>query len=349
MRSARTSARHHGAAGGTRLTDHTASSGSAAASDVARALDALATVWHVDLPVRAGLTAARLLAPAQHDAQQPFAVWLDQVCSPQTLAMLTMIARDNIRAQFAAMRERGRMRVDLIQEIVTPLWPDTLASWAGLPDQQRRRLRHLARMLDLLSDPARLSSRRLVALIESLDELRRLFRAAYRAPRHLHGKPNPNLFSALELAWTPAIGTIEDEAAFAATQLLFTGSEAAWRRTGPFIAKLLAKPDAMTQLSTRRDDGRLAADRWERAQPARRTGHRQPAHAKGSAWAPLASALAHTQTRAVLDVLGDPQSPVERGDGAHWRVCSDGTRRLEHLSVVLTTSSAPRATKTEFK
>lgn len=346
MRSARTSARRHTAAAGTGPTDRMASGGSSATSDVAQALDALATVWHVDLPVRAGLTAARLLASDQHEAQRPFTAWLDQVCSPQTLATLTTIARDNIRGQLDAMCERGRARVDLIQEVVTPLWPDTLASWAGLPDHQRRRLRHLARVLDLLSDPARLSSRRLVALIESLDELRRLFRAAYRAPRHLHGKPNPNLFSALELAWTPAIGTIEDEAAFAATQLLFTGSEAAWQRTGPFIAKLLAKPDAMTQLRTRRDGAAHVAARWERA---RRDGRQQPARTEGSAWTPLASALARTQMFALLDVLSDPQGPVERGDGATWRVCSDGRRRIEHLSVVLTTSLAPGAAKTEFR
>jgi hypothetical protein len=155
----------------------------AAGSDVAGSLSALARVWGVSFPARTVATAARLIAPLQHPTHTLRQSWLAASIPPDTEARLGALAQASVGARLELIARRGRTSFDLIQEISEPLWPDVLTTWSGLADQQRRRLHHLRRTLEVLFDPGELSPRRLAGVASALDELRRIFAGAYRYPR----------------------------------------------------------------------------------------------------------------------------------------------------------------------
>jgi cytochrome P450 len=136
---------------------------------------ALAAAWGIDLPPRTAATTARLIAAPQHPTYSMLHTWLAKSMSPEALARLGAHARAIVRARLGLVALRGRSSFDLIQEISEPLWPEVLAGWTGLADQQRRRLQRSTRALGVLSNLGELSPRRLAGVVSALDELPRMF------------------------------------------------------------------------------------------------------------------------------------------------------------------------------
>lgn len=298
----------------------------------AAALDTLAAVWRVRMPARAAHDAARVIAPQEHAAHAPFRAWLECACSPDALAQLRPLAGNLVSARLALIQARGRSSFDLVQEIAQPLWPNVLAAWTGLAEQQRRRLHHLSCAISVLSDPGKLSPRRLANLVAALDELRRMFANAYRYPRHVRGLPS--LFASLETAWTPAIGPIQDESALAATQLLLSGRPAASELIGPVIDLLVERPRLSARFRAKRESAVGLVDDMQAALAKRRAAHRKPISAGAAMLEPLSAALARMQTLAVLDaLLGTHERIARSDDGTAWEIRGDGAKHLDHLAL----------------
>lgn len=304
---------------------------SAREGDVLAPLGALAAMWEVDLPPRLAAVAARLIAPRRHSSYALLDSWLTRALRPDATARLGALAQATVGARLELIEERGRSRFDVIQEIVAPLWPELLAAWSGLADQQRRRLHHLCRTLEVIHDPGQLTPRRLATLISALDELRRMFADCYRYPRYTRAVPN--LFAALESRWEPALGSIEDEIAFAAMQLLIVGSEASASLIGPLADLVMQRPSQMAQL---RDKPAAIAAFVEEKQAhytLRRHVPRQMPR-RELTFEFVGRQLAKVQAVAVLRALLCMPAEIEaKKKSAAWRTRSDGTRRIEHLEM----------------
>jgi hypothetical protein len=229
----------------------------------------------------------------------------------------------------------GRSCFDLVQEISEPLWPEVLAAWAGLADQQRRRLQHASRALDALSDPSELSPRRLAGVASALDETRRMFTDTYRFPRYTRGFPN--LFATLETKWTLALGPIEDEAVFAATQFLLVGNKATASLTAPLIEMLMQRPKLIAEL--RAKPASIATFVEEKQAHFVHRSSAPPGMLGGAtAFEFVWRLLAKTQAAAVIEALVCAPMEFEADKkGKEWQTCSDGTRRFNHLGLRLRT------------
>lgn len=299
--------------------------------DVATSLTTLAAAWGIDLPPRPAATAARLIAARQHPTYAMLHTWLAESMSPNTLAYLGAYARAIVSARLKLVALRSRSCFDVIQEISEPLWPEVFAAWAGLADQQRRRLQHSSRALNVLSDPGELSPRRLAGVVSALDELRRMFADTYRYPRYTHAVPN--LFAALETGWAPALGPIEDEAVFAAMQLLLVGSEATASLIAPLIEMLMQRPKLIAAL--RAEPASIATFVEEmHAHFARRRGIHHGMLSSATAFEFVWRLLAKTQAAAVIEALLCAPIEIEADkQGKGWQTCGDGTRRLDHLGL----------------
>jgi cytochrome P450 len=283
-------------------------------------------------------TAARLIAARQHPTYAMLHTWLVESMPPNTLARLGAHAQAIVRARLELVALRGRSNFDLIQEISEPLWPDVLAAWMGLADQQRRRLHHSSRALGVLSDLGELSPRRLAGVVSALDELRRMFTDTYRYPRYTHAVPN--LFAALETGWAPALGPIEDEAVFAAMQLLLVGSEASVSFIAPLIETLLQRPKLIAAL--RMEPASIVTFVEEKqAHFARGSGMRHGMPSNATAFEFVWRLLAKTQAAAVIEAL--LCGPIEIEADKQPKCCQtrgDGTRRLDHLGLRLRAQSS---------
>jgi hypothetical protein len=304
---------------------------SAREGDALSSLGALAAAWEIDLPPRPAASAARLIAPRGHSAYALFDRWLMRSMPPDATARLGALAQATVGARLELIAFRGRQEFDVVQEIAAPLWPEVLAAWGGLADQQRRRLHHLRRTLEVVRDLGQLTPRRLANLISALDELRRIFADAYRYPRYTRAVPN--LFAALETRWEPELGTIEDEIVFAATQLLMIGSEASASLIGPLVDMAMQRPKLLAQL--RANPSRVAAFVEEKQANfmQRRNAPRETAKS-GLAFEFVGRQLAKAQAVAVLRALLCIPIEIEaKKRSASWHTRSDGTRQLDHLGL----------------
>ncbi|QCP53753.1 hypothetical protein FAZ95_32600 [Trinickia violacea] len=272
------------------------------------ALEALAALWHIDMPPRVARDAAHVFAPQEDGASPRFGAWEARACPPKALAALQACARSTVRNRLTLIQSRARSTFDLVEEIAQPLWPDVLAAWCGLAEQQRRRLHHLGRALRLALVPGKLSRAGVTSAIGAIDELHRIFASAYRQPRDVTRMPS--LFAALESGWTPALGPIEDVIVIAGMRILLCGSEGVPGRIGDLVnllidrrelaAEWLARPDALARF----------------VNPGQRS---------------LAQALAQMQAQAVLEVLLPCFDRIDRAPrGTTWQTRS-GLKRLEHL------------------
>ena len=305
---------------------------SAPEDDVAASLSALAAQWAVTFPPRPAAMAARLIAPLQHPTHALLQSWLTESLSPDTEARLGALAQATVGARLELIALRGRASFDLVQEISEPLWPDLLAAWSGLADQQRRRLHHLRRTLEVLSDPGQLSPRRLASVASALDELRRMFADAYRYPRYIRAVPS--LFTALETGWTPAHGLIEDEVVFAATQLLLVGSEANASLTCPLVEMLMRRPRQLARLRANPAYVVTFVDEREAAFARHRSKLQQGQPGSAPPFERLSQLLARMQAVAVIKALLCAPTAIGAYDkGTAWKVHIDHTRRLDHLDL----------------
>jgi cytochrome P450 len=215
---------------------------------------ALAAKWRIEMPNRVRDDIARLLAPeyhALHAESAPLRDWVDHALSHTSLATMRAMMRVTVESRLARIKARRRSTLDLVQEVAQPLWPDVLAAWGGLAEQQRRRLHHLGRTAQLLLDPGRLSPTNLPSLVAAVDELHRIFALAYRqqSPR----QAVPNLFWSLETAWMPAVGDVEDKIPLAGMLLLLAGSETASALIGNLFNILADRPDLIARLRAKPD------------------------------------------------------------------------------------------------
>ncbi|MGN6314778.1 hypothetical protein [Trinickia sp.] len=290
------------------------------------------TAWGIDVSPPLRTLTTRLVRPRSHAAHEPYVAWLERLCSARTMASLSGAARDLASSRLAAIRTRGRTTFDAVQEVARPLWPDLLAAWAGLPDQQRRRLHHLGPVVHAFAEPCELPAHRLAGLVTALDELRRIFTQAYRHPRYEHGLPN--LFAALETGWTSRLGPIAEEAAAAAIQLLVTGGRAACELTGPAIDTLASQPELVERLRATPGSAAAFVAKVQGAlapPPATLYGTRART---SDAFEPLSRLLAPMLATAVVDALIASRAPIardEQGAGVHLQRAT--VTPLEHLAL----------------
>ncbi len=197
------------------------------------------------MPLRVRRDAARVLAPSDAAAAHS-REWEASALTPRALAMLSATARAAVERRLALIQTRGRATFDLVQELAQPLWPDLLAGWCGLAEQQRRRLHHLSRAVRLVLAPGELSAAGVRSAIDALDELHRIFSGGYRQPRQ--SSAQPSLFAALEVNWTPALGPIEDAIAVASMRLLLAGSALAPVAIGELVEMLVDDHERVAEL-----------------------------------------------------------------------------------------------------
>ncbi|WP_206956482.1 hypothetical protein [Trinickia acidisoli] len=296
------------------------------------ALDTLGTAWRIEMSAPVQILLARLVCPRSHSGHEAFLAWLEQVCTESTFAALLAEARRLALARLGLIRARQRASFDIVQEVAQPLWPDVLAAWAGLGDQQRRRLHHLACVLGALAEPDQLCPRRLAGLTVALDELRRMFVQAYRYPRYT--RCVPNLFAALETAWRPRLGPIQDEATAAATQLLLTGSRAASELTGPAIEMLLARPALLARLRATPCAAASFVDDLQTTLAQRRARLHRPPTFDAAAFALMSRPLARMLAQAVVEALVASHERVGRDRRSHGTpLRRDATAPLDHLAL----------------
>lgn len=294
------------------------------------ALDPLGVAWRIDVSPPVKALAARLVCPRSHAMHAAFVAWLERLCSAEGIAALGEAARELASFRLAALRTRGCGTFDVVQEVARPLWPDLLAAWVGLPDHQRRRLHHLEPVLHALAEPSQLLPRRLAGLIAALDELRRMFAQAHRQPCYVRSLPN--LFGILETGWTPNLGSIAEEAATAAVQLLMTGGRAAYELTGPAIDKLTSQPELVERLRAEPEStAAFVAEFQTTREPllAARCGSRALGN---DAFGSVSRVLAPMLATAVVDALVASRAPIARGaPGARKHVYRAQVAPLEHL------------------
>lgn len=288
--------------------------------------------WGIDVSPPLRTLATRLVCPRSHAAHESYVAWLERLCSARTVASLGCAALDLASSRLAAIRTRGRKTFDAIQEVARPLWPDLLAAWAGLPDQQRRRLHHLVPVVHAFAEPDELHPHRLAGLVTALDELRRIFTQAYRHPRNEHALPN--LFAALETGWTSRLGPIAEEAAAAAIQLLVTGGRAAYELTGPAIDALASQPELVERLRATPGSAAVFVAKFQGAlgpSAATRYGNRGPGN---DAFEPVSRLLSPMLATAVVDALIASHAPIARDEqGAETHSHGATVTPLEHLAL----------------
>ncbi|MGV2290723.1 hypothetical protein AAHK20_18555 [Trinickia sp. YCB016] len=271
-------------------------------------LEALAALWRIDMPPRVARDAARVFASPEDSGSLRFGAWEVRACPPKALAALQVCARSSVRNRLTLIQTRARSTFDLVEEIAQPLWPDLLAAWCGLADQQRRRLHHLGRALRLTLAPGKLSRAGVKGAIDAIDELRRIFASAYRQPRNVARMPS--LFASLETSWTPALGPIEDVIVIAGMRILLCGSVGVPGQIGDLVNALIDRRELAAQWLAQRDVLTRFADHGQR---------------------PLAQALAQMQAHAVLEVLLPRLNSIDRSTcGGTWQTRS-GSKRREHL------------------
>jgi cytochrome P450 len=218
---------------------------------VPAALEALAARWRIDMPPRVGRDIERVFASPEDGASRRFGAWEARACPPRALTDLQAYARSIVQNRLALSQTRAPTTFDLIEEIAQPLWPDVLAAWCGLAEQQRRRLHHLGRALQLALVPGKLTAAGVKGAIDAIDELHRIFAGAYRQPRNVARMPS--LFASLESSWTPALGPIDDVIVTAAMRILLRGGESVPGLIGDLVNLLIDRRELAAQLQARPD------------------------------------------------------------------------------------------------